>query len=173
MSLHRPDGILEHHARRRGGLHRHASPLSLLVLGTVLAWALSGLAGSEPQSHAAAAPAARVEVLAPAVVRNGEFLEWTIAVTPSRPIAALAVEIDPVLWRELTINTLIPAAERESAAGGRFRFEYGALEAGEPIELKFDLQSNPSLGGRRTGTVAVLDGETTLVELPMALRVLP
>ena len=77
------------------------------------------------------------------------------------------------MWKDFTVNTMVPAAAEERFADGRFRFSYGPVEAGKAIVVKIDSQINPSLVGGTAGHVAVYDGETLLAELPVAIAVRP
>ncbi|WP_260581310.1 hypothetical protein [Sphingopyxis sp. PET50] len=109
-----PDGIAEPQARQRIW-DRHASPISILLLGGVLALALAGFAGGQPSPTTAADfGAATLSVRTPAVIRNGEFFETEIRVTAAVPLEEVGIAVSPGLWRDMTINTMIPAAREES-----------------------------------------------------------
>lgn len=169
-----PDGIDDRHARTPSGLIGHASLISLLVLGALMALAMSGaLAGDRSATQTLAGPVARLEVTSPDRLRNGVFFETRIAVTARRDIADLVIAIPPGLWQDMTINTMIPAAAEETFADGRFRFSYGRLAAGDRLEVKFDGQINPPLTLGTRGEVALFDGERMIGRLPLSTTVLP
>ncbi|MEH3107996.1 MAG: hypothetical protein PGN09_12160 [Sphingomonas fennica] len=169
-----PDGISARHSARPGFLHHHASPLAVALLGGLMLAALLGWLGGWPTPVAAARNAdAVLTVKAPATIRTGMFFEAAITVTPRRRFADLRIGLAPSLWRDVTQNTMIPAAAEEAFAGALFTFAYGPRTAGDPLEVKLDLQINPSLVGRTAGDIVVLDGETPVLRLPLALRVLP
>lgn len=169
-----PEGVREDHAAPPRGLSRYASPLSLALLAALMALALSGMLGGAPNpTRSVATAAARLEVNTPRVIRNGEFFETRITVTPRRPIADLVLGVTPALWRDITVNTMIPAAAEEEYAGGAYRFSYGATDAGETLRIKIDSQINPSLFRGAAGHVIVYDGETPVAELTVRMRVLP
>ncbi|MHA6721874.1 hypothetical protein [Sphingomonas sp. RS2018] len=169
-----PDGIAPDHADPRGWWNRHANLLSLAILGLLMALALSGLLGGAPNPvRFADLGPARLTVAAPTTLRNGLFFEmrWTVAARAD--IGKLVVAIPPSLWRDMTVNSMIPAAGEERFADGRFRFHYGALKAGETLEIKIDGQINPPLTRGTAGDIALYDGDRRLGAMPVRIRVLP
>lgn len=169
-----PDGIGDHHAGVPGFFHRHASPLAVAVLGGLLLAAMLGGTGGQPSPvHATASAAAALAVKMPSVIRTGMVFESTITVTPRRAFRDLRIGVSPGLWRDITQNTMIPAAAEEAQADGLFTFAYGARAAGDPLAVKADLQVNPSLVGRTAGEIVVLDGDAPVLRLPLSLTVLP
>lgn len=169
-----PDGLGETHAAKRGGFHRHASLLSLLVLGALMTLALSGLlAGGKSHTALAAAPAATLGVTAPRILRNGEFFEIRVAVEANAPIADATIAVPPELWRDMTINSQIPAASEEEFKDGAFAFHYGPLKAGDRLEVKIDGQINPPLTLGTRGFVRLQDGDRPIVTAPVSIGVLP
>lgn len=168
-----PDGIAEMHAKPHRW-SRHASPLAFIVFGALVLLALSGLLGGHRNPTISAdTPAAVLSVNSPRIIRNGELFETRIAVEAKAPIADLVVALPPSLWRDLTINSMIPAASEEEFADGLFRFHYGPFKPGERIEIKVANQINPALFGGTRGHVAVYDDALLLAQLPVTLRVLP
>jgi hypothetical protein len=171
---HFPDGLGDPHLSPRTGLHRHASPLSLLFLGGLLAMALAGpLGGAREEPLLGVGEAADLTVDTPRTLRNGMFFETRIVVEAKRDVARLVVAIPPELWRHQTQNSMVPAAAEETFTDGAFRFDYGPLPAGERFEVKLDLQINPDLLGGARGRVAAFDGEAELVSVPVEVKVLP
>lgn len=169
-----PDGVDSRHVERRGLLHRHASPLSLIVLGALMAAALLGLFGGGKDRPIRVENDTSTFMLAmPRVMRNGEFFEMRMNLTAKRDIGDATIAIAPSLWRDLTINTTIPSATDEDASTGWFRFHYGPLEAGERLVVKMDGQINPPLFAGTRGTVAVMDGDQVLHRVPVTVKVLP
>lgn len=172
-ALPRPDGIAPEHAVPKGFLGHHASPVSLLVLGLVVGSGALGLLGSPTVERRAEGEAATLAVSAPETIRNGEVFEARIDVVARRPIGKLVLGVSPSLWRDTTVNSMVPAPAEETHEGDLFRFTYAALPAGRHFEVKVALQINPSLSGRNEGRIVVLDGERPLVELPRTTRILP
>lgn len=168
-----PDGIDDSLVAPRRGVARHASVLSAIVLGTVVALGLSGRAGGKIVAPGAETPEVALRVEMPDVVRNGEMLEARVHVRAKRTIGKLVIGIESALLRELTVNTMVPAAGEESHVQGAFRFAFGKLEAGEEFVYKIDGQVNPTLFGSNRGRISVLDGKAPLAAVEASLRVLP
>lgn len=169
-----PDGIDRQHAEPQRRLGRHASPISILLLAALLALAFTGLLGGQPnETYRKASPEAELTVNMPRVIRNGEFFETRITVAPHQAFGDLVVAVTPSLWRDVTVNTHVPGAAEESFGDGAFRFSYGPVEAGRPVEIKLDSQINPALFGGTAGSIWLFDGDRPVAELPIAMRVLP
>ena len=170
--LQPPDGIEDEHAQPLAGWRRHASPISLLVFGTVVGLALTGVLGREADRRADGG-GARLTVHTSEIIRNGEFFEMRIGVDADAPIGELVIGVDEALWEDMTVNTMIPAASEEESANGEFRFTFAALEAGTPFVLKVDLQVNPDIVGGNDGAVTVYDGDDELASAQVGITVLP
>ncbi len=169
-----PDGLEERHAARRPALHRHAGPLSFLILGGLLLIALSGLlGGGRSPVVRVSASAADLTVKTPHRLRSGLFFETVVTVEAKAPIADAVVAVPAALWQDQTINTQTPAPESEEAKDGTFRFHYGPLKPGERLDVKIDGQVNPPLTVGTQGAVILMDGEREIVRVPLTIRVLP
>ncbi|OMJ30671.1 MULTISPECIES: hypothetical protein [Sphingomonas] len=169
-----PDGIAERHVVPVRGLRAHASLLAFIVLGTAMAVAASGLLGGAPAPvTSVSAPAASLELKIARPLRSGLFFETHIRVTARQAITKPVIGVDASLWRDLTINSQVPAPANESFKDGQYRFEYGPLKAGETLEVKIDGQTNPPLIGRVSGNVTLLDDDTPLTNAHVTIPVLP
>ncbi len=170
-----PDGIVESHADPATGTGRGRRRwLALILLSALMIAALLGLfGGGKARPLTVASDMAQLEVRTPRVIRNGEFFETQIRVTAHTPIDKAVIAVDATLWRDMTINTMIPAPSEESFKDGVFRFDYGPLKPGESLDIKIDGQINPPLFAGTRGTVAVLDGERQLAAIPLRITVLP
>ncbi|MFL9840309.1 hypothetical protein ABS767_04980 [Sphingomonas sp. ST-64] len=167
-----PDGIAPSHAAPRGGAWRRW--VAVVLLGALMLAALLGLfGGGKDRPLRARAPAAALEVATPRVIRNGEFFEMRVRVTARQPVGKTVLAVPAGLWRDMTINTMIPAAGKESAQDGEFRFDYGALEPGETLDIKIDGQINPPLFAGTRGRIAIRDDTRELVAIPLEITVLP
>ncbi|MBW8296382.1 hypothetical protein [Sphingopyxis sp.] len=168
-----PDGIEEPLAQSRFW-DRHASPISFIVLGGLLVAAVAGVFGGQPSPRVEADfGAATMRVQMPTVIRNGEFLETLIEIRANTAVedATLAIETD--LWRDITINTMIPAATEETFKNGEYRFAYGPLAEGEALRVKIDGQINPPLFGGNAGFIALYDGERLVGRRQFRIKVHP
>lgn len=168
-----PDGIEEVHERPTTGWRRHASPISLLILGAVVLLAMSGALGRERDWQATSAGGSVLSVHAPEIIRNGEFLEMRIVVAADEPIDSVSIGIEASLWEDLTVNTMIPAPTSEEFRDGQFRFGFGRLEAGNEFLLKIDLQVNPDIVAGNDGRLTLFDGDEPMAAVDLSLIVLP
>jgi hypothetical protein len=167
-----PDGIASEHVEEVAGWRRHASPLALLVFGTVVVLAMTGLLGHE-RDWEASSGGTTLRIHQPEVIRNGEFLELRLTVESADGIGALAIGFDQAIWEDMTINTMIPAASEESSEDGEFRFIFGELGGGTTFLLKVDAQINPDIVGGNEGAITVYDGDEELVSTTIEMGVLP
>ena len=167
-----PDGIGKEHESPRGGLRRHASPLSLGVFGAVIVLGLIGALGHE-RDWRSEDQGVRLTVHAPEIIRNGEFLEMRIEVEAASGVEDLTIGVDSALWEDMTVNTMIPAAGEEISTNGEFRFAFGPIEPGTTFDLKIDLQVNPDIVGSNAGAIAVYDGDQLLTMVDIGVVVLP
>jgi hypothetical protein len=168
-----PQGIDEFNLQRPWW-HRHANPASIIVIGALLAAALLGTFGGQPHPHRKiATPAADVETEFPEILRNGEFFEMRAAITARRRFEDLRLAVAVPYWRDLTINTMVPAPSEETSENGEYIFGYGEVKAGQTLNLKFDGQINPPMFAGTQGAVRVMDGEETIAVIPVNLRVYP
>jgi hypothetical protein len=167
-----PDGIDEA-ALGNGAVARHASVLSLIVLGAVMAVGMSGWTGGRAESRLVDNDAVQLTITAPAVIRNGNIMETRLQLVAHQRIDKLVIGVEPGLWRELTTNTTLPSASAESYRDGLLRFEFDALDAGRAFEWQLAHQVNPSRVGVNRGRLVILDDRRELAGLPLTLRVLP
>ena len=168
-----PDGISEE-PTGDGLWNRHASPVSILILGSILACAFAGFTGGQPSpKEVADFGRATLAVKTPHIIRNGEFFETEIEISPVAAIGDATVAISADLWRDMTVNTMIPAAGTESFAEGRYRFAYGPLKAGQTLRIKVDGQINPPLFAGTEGEISLYDGERLVGRQPLRIKVLP
>jgi len=171
--LERPDGLGERLVQR-GLWHRHASPITLVILGTVLVLAFAGFAGGQPSPrNESNFGRAALSIKTPKIIRNGEFFETDIVIRTTAPIDDAVLAIDATLWRDMTINTMIPAPADEEFKEGAFRFSYGPLDAGETLRVKIDGQINPPLFAGTRGGIAIYDSERLIGRQPVSIKVLP
>lgn len=153
---------------------RHASPISILLLGGLLLAAAFGLTGGQPSPPIMADfGEARLVVKTPTTIRNGEFFETDLTLTAEAPMADAVIAVSPALWQDMTVNTMIPAPADESFKDGHFHFSYGPLAAGDSVHVKIDGQINPPLFAGTRGEIAVFDGSRRIGAMPLRIKVLP
>lgn len=167
-----PQGIEERHGTAQG--NRHASWWRLGILASIIAVALFGFFGGAPAPTVrAASVGANLAVSSPDRLRNGMFFETRISAVARRPIADAVIAVPAAMWRDMTINSMIPAPVEEEFVAGEFRFHFGPLGAGERLGLKIDGQVNPPRYSSSAGRIRLLDGEVEVVALPVTLKVIP
>lgn len=165
-----PEDLGHRHFRRPAPIGRHAGPLSLLGLGSIAAALFGAFGGHGLERQVADGEGARLEIEAPAVLRNGEFHEGQATVPRKRPVADLVLAVEPGLRRPMTQASMLSAAPEESFEAGAFRLSYGPVPADEPTLVEMEFQIDPALLGDVAGPVSGLDGETDLSSLPIAVR---
>lgn len=114
-----------------------------------------------------------MEIKTPTILRNGHFFETVVRVTPKRPLTDLRLAVSSSLWRDMTINSMVPAPEKEESRSGLFLLSYGPADAGKPFEIKIDGQINPPLFLGTAGEMAVYDGDARLAGTRMRVAVRP
>lgn len=174
QDLQYPDGLRPHHAEKARGFRRYTGWLSLVVLGALMGVAAAGLlGGGPPQRTEIEAPEATLAVTTPRILRSGMFFETRVDVVARRDLDDAVLAFSETLWRNMTINTVIPQAGEEQFEAGAFRMSYGKLPAGGHIEVKIDGQINPPLFAGTRGAITLLDGRREIGRLPVSIRVLP
>lgn len=168
-----PDGVGLRHIERRGMLRRRASVASLVVLGIVVAFGLSGNAGGKRQHQQLDNDAGTFSLDAPAVSRTGDILATRLRVAARQHIGRLVIGVEPALWHDITNNAMIPNASDEHYADGLVRFVFDKVEAGSDFRLQIAQQINPSLVGGNHGRIVFLDDGKVLAEFNVTLKVLP
>lgn len=139
----------------------------------MLAALLGAFGGGKARSVVGDSAAATLEIHTPRVLRNGMFFETRIRMAAKAPVADAVIVVPASLWRDMTINTMIPAPSEEKAEKGAFRFSYGAMKPGDMLDIKIDGQVNPPLFAGNRGTIELHDGERMLVRAPVEITVLP
>ncbi|MDK2761068.1 MAG: hypothetical protein KYX64_06880 [Sphingopyxis sp.] len=169
-----PDGLDEKNLHGGHLFARHASPLSIILLGSLILLAMFDVAGGRPATPVMRDfGSATLTVETPTTLRNGEFFETRIAIRADADMDDAVLAFTPDLWRDMTINSTIPAAAEETFKEGLLRWSYGPLKAGETLRVKIDGQINPPLFAGNAGEVQLYDGDRRIGRLPMSIRVLP
>lgn len=152
---------------------RHASVLSLLLLGAVVGLGLAGVFGNQVANVSLAGQAVQAWVQVPARVRAGQVLETRIQLLAKDHIGELALGVEPSLWRELTTTAIVPQPSAQRFEAGRVVLVFGRVERGTTWVLQVSQQVNPGLTGRNRGRLVLLDGQRELARAQLTLEVLP
>lgn len=171
MSSKRPDGISYEATKVRLG---YANPLPLILLTIFMIAGLTGFMGGNKSPELKVENSNVVFALhGPTIIRNGMAFETRFTVQAKRPIRQLAISVPNALWRDMTINSMIPAASDENANDGSYHFIFSELPAGQMFQLKVDGQINPPLIGHVQGPITLWDGPTKLAVINYRTKVLP
>ena len=167
-----PEGISERH--KSGDSNPHVIWWRVGLIALVLVVALFGLLGGAPApTSQATGAAATLAVTTPDRLRNGMLFETRISAQAKRPIKDAVIAVPSAMWRDMTVNSMIPAPAEEENVGGEFRFHFGPLDPGETLTLKIDGQVNPPRYSSSRGRLRLLDGEAELTAVPVSLTVIP
>lgn len=169
-----PDGLDERNLHGGRIFARHASPLSIILLGSLLTLALLDVAGGNRTTPIKGDfGTATLIVDTPTTLRNGEFFETRIAVRADADIEDATIAVTPGLWRDMTINTTLPSPARETFEDGLLRWSFGPLQAGNTLRIKIDGQINPPLFAGTSGAFYLYDGTRRIGRLPLSIRIFP
>jgi hypothetical protein len=153
---------------------RWRTPLAALVFVAVLGSAMLGwLGGGGPSVKAYVSPAVSVTLEYAPILRSGNWFETVLTITPGRDVEDLVMAVDQPLWRGMSIDTLVPDAERAEARNGRYSYHFGKAEAGEAMRIKFDGQIQPRALRTMAGHITIADKERSLIAIPLSITVLP
>lgn len=173
MPTNAPQGINDAHITGHRW-KRHASPGSVLLLSALLIAAALGYFGGQPHPRRTIdRVAATISMEFPEILRNGQFFEMRAKIRTKQDFTDLRVGISTAYWHDLTINSMVPAPEKETTENGEYRFSFGPVKAGEEIVIKIDGQINPSMFAGTRGQITLLDGDKILSAAPVELTVLP
>ncbi len=169
-----PDGLGEENLHGGRLFARHASPLSVIILGTLLMLAMFDVAGGQPSTPVQRDfGAATLAVDTPRTLRNGEFFETRIDIHTRADIEDAVIAVTPDLWRDMTINTTLPSPTEEKFEKGLLRWSYGPMKAGDTLHVKIDGQINPPLFAGTSGSIFLYDGDRRVGRLPISIKVFP
>lgn len=168
-----PAGIESRHIHRAEGTRFQRWPFGTAALGVLLALSFFGVYGDD-QKLSDSGEDVQFVVQGPSVIRNGEFFEMMLQVEAGRDIQNLVVLVEPDLWRDMTVNTLLPDPSEQGFVNGAFVFEFGRLGGGKSLLVKIDGQVNPSHGpSANKGEISIADDRTTLASVNFEMEVLP
>ncbi len=168
-----PDGLSETHLTTKPRTRLLNLLLSAILAGLMLAAILGVFGGQPSDAMTMRSAAADFNVVAPQKLRNGEFFEMRISAKARGTLAAPSIAVSSAYWTNVTVNTVMPEPANQSSKSGYFVLEYDALKQGDTLFVKIDGQINPTLRGGNRGVIELRDGEQTIAQIPLRLRVLP
>ena len=114
-----------------------------------------------------------LSVVAPTSVRGGLIWEARFDVHAVRTIRDARLVLDSDWLEANTVNTIEPSPSQETSRNGALELDLGRVPAGRRHLLFMQFQTNPTNVGRRTVTVALLDGNEQLLRISRTLTVFP
>jgi hypothetical protein len=170
-----PDGIrLDRHRDQRAAsrLIWARRVVIAALTGFVLA-ALAGVFGQQSRTSTVAVPAATLTVEAPTRLRGNVIFQGRFTIRAAAPLAHATLVLDDGWTDAMSINTIEPAALRESSRDGKLALDYGHVRRGASLVVFMQLQVNPTNVGRRSQSVTLADGERELASVDRMVTVFP
>ena len=135
--------------------------------------ALFNVFGQRPDSRTLVAPEASMKVYAPSHLRGGLLYEARFHVTAREELKKATLVLGSGWLEGTTVNTIEPSPVSEASNNGRLSLELGHIPAGESYVLYMQFQVNPTNVGRRTQSVELMDGETSLISFKRTVTIFP
>jgi hypothetical protein len=145
--------------------------LGLLALVPILG--LFNLFGQRPATSFAMAPAARLQVYAPAHTRSGLAYAARFRIDAMRELKDATLVLAPGWADGYTVNGLAPQPLTQASRDGKLSFGFGHLPAGQHLTFWISLQVNPTNVGRHDQTVRLYDGNALLATIPRQVTIYP
>ncbi|HEX5469186.1 MAG TPA: hypothetical protein VFW80_09085 [Gaiellaceae bacterium] len=145
----------------------------LAVLAVVPILGLANVFGQHSSAVTASGPSASLTLDAPTRLRSGLLYEAHFTVQAREGIEHAALVLHPDWLKGMTLNTLEPAPTDETSENGRIRLDYGAVPAGQRLEVFLQYQVNPTSTGKRRQWVDLVDGDTVLASIQRTLVIFP
>jgi len=145
--------------------------LGLVALVPILG--LFNLFGQRPATSSAAAPAARLQVYAPAHTRSGLAYAARFRIEAARELKDATLVLAPGWADGYTVNGLAPQPLTQASRDGNLSFGFGHVPAGQHLTFWISLQVNPTNVGRHDQSVRLYDGNTLLATIPRKVTVYP
>jgi hypothetical protein len=156
------------------GAHPWVRRAVLLAFLAVAVVALAGVIGQRARRTAIGAPAARLEVSAPARARGGLYFQALITVRARRTIQNPQLVLNRGWFDGLTINTLEPDPSQQGNTGnGGVTLSYDKLSAGDTLRVFIEYQVNPTTVSHRSQVVELDDGATKIAAIRHHLTIFP
>jgi hypothetical protein len=135
--------------------------------------ALFNVFGQRPDSKTLVGPAASLKIYAPAHLRGGLLYEARFHVTARRDLRDATLVLGSGWLEGMTVNTIEPSPVSEASNNGRLSLELGHIPSGQSYLLFLQFQVNPTNVGRRTQSVELMDGRTSLLSYHRTVTVYP
>jgi hypothetical protein len=124
-------------------------------------------------THECEEAAASLKVYAPSHLRGGLLYEARFHITAREELKEATLVLGSGWLEGMTLNTIEPGPVSEASNNGRLSLDLGHIPAGESYVLYVQFQVNPTNVGRRTQSVELMDGGTSLLSYERELTVFP
>lgn len=145
----------------------------LLVLLGICALGLANVFGQHTHVLSEDSSAAKLSVETPGAARGGLIYQSIFTIEAHEDLAEPTLHLEPGWFDGLTINTVQPDAVEWGQVGGRNTLKLPSLAPGEKFVLRLQYQVNPTVLGRRSQDVVLMDAGTELVRLDHAQTLFP
>jgi hypothetical protein len=135
--------------------------------------ALFNVFGQRPSTRTLVGAAASLQVHAPSAVRGGLLYEARFRITARQELTNATLVLGTGWLGGMTVNTIEPSPVSEASNNGRLSLELGHIPAGETYLLYMQFQVNPTTVGRRTQSVELMDGDTSLLSHERTMTIFP
>jgi hypothetical protein len=147
--------------------------VALLFLLGIVAAGLANVFGQDSSVDLTTAPAASLEVDAPAAARSGVIYQAKLTVASRRELKRPTVALDEGWFDGLTINSVNPEPVEWSQTNGRNVLSFGRIPAGSMFVVRLEYQVNPTTFGRREQGVVLADRGVAVAAVSRALTIYP
>jgi hypothetical protein len=145
----------------------------LLVLLGVCALGLANVFGQHTHVLSVDSPEAKLTVETPGAARGGLIYQSIFRIEAHEKLPEPTLRLDPGWFDGLTINTVEPDAVEWGQLDRRNTLGLPPLERGDEFVLRLQYQVNPTVVGRRSQDVVLMDAGTELVRLDHAQTIFP
>jgi hypothetical protein len=143
------------------------------VLGVIVIAALAGVFGQQPTTSRAGAPAATLEVQAPAKLRGGLIFQARFVVAARRRLEQPTLLLSRGWFESMSVNSMVPDATTQKTRDDRVELTFDPIEAGKTMTFWIYFQVNPTNVGHRDERVELADGGETLARIDRTITVFP
>jgi hypothetical protein len=170
-----PEGLdpVRHVALEGRGAHPAVRRTFLLLLGAIAVAALVNVFGQRPSTGRASASFASLEVQSPTRLRGGLLFQTRIQVHARTRIAHPTLVLQHGWFESMSVNSIVPDPESQSAVAGTVRLVFPALAAGRSSTVWIYFQVNPTNLGRRTEDVTLEGAPGQRVAVRRSVTVFP
>jgi hypothetical protein len=156
---------------------RNVEPLvrraGLFVLLVICGLGLANVFGQHTHVLSVDSSAAKLTVETPAAARGGLIYQTIFRIEAHEDLSAPTLHLEPGWFDGLTINTVQPDAVEWGQLEGRNTLKLPPIASGEEFALRLQYQVNPTVLGRRSQDVVLMEAGTELARLDHAQTLFP